>query len=79
MLKKIKRSMEKIPYPAYIFLKCTIILCDILLFTSAVLFQGTESVIGYSERMMMANLMLETPAGLLFLALIGFSIIIDNC
>jgi len=79
MLEKMKRSIEFMPRPAYIFLKNTFILCDLLLFISCVLFMNLDGVIGYGERLMLAQLMLETPSGLLLLALIGFAIIYDNC
>ncbi len=67
------------PRPAYIFLKNTFILCDLILFASSILYIDTGNVIGYGKRMMLANLMLETPSGLLLIALIGFAIIYDNC
>ena len=79
MLKKMKRSIELMPRPAYIFLKNSFILCDIILLISGILFINTGDVIGYGKRMMMAQLMLETPSGLLLIALIGFAIIYDNC
>ena len=79
MLKKLKRSIELMPRPAYIFLKNSFILCDIILLISSILFINTGAVIGYGKRMMMAQLMLETPSGLLIIALIGFAIIYDNC
>ncbi len=79
MLKKMKRSIEIMPRPAYIFLKNTFILCDLLLFISCILFMNLDEAIGYGERLMLAQLMLETPSGLLLLALIGFAIIYDNC
>ena len=79
MLKKMKRSIELMPRPAYIFLKNSFILCDIILLISGILFINTGDVIGYGKRMMMAQLMLETPSGILLIALIGFAIIYDNC
>ena len=79
MLKKMKRSIEIMPRPAYIFLKNTFILCDLLLFVSCILFMNLDGAIGYGERLMLAQFMLETPSGLLLLALIGFAIIYDNC
>ena len=74
-----KRSIELMPRPAYIFLKNSFILCDIILLISGILFINTGDVIGYGKRMMFAQLMLETPSGLLLIALIGFAIIYDNC
>ena len=74
-----KRSIELMPRPAYIFLKNSFILCDIILLISGILFINTGDVIGYGKRMMMAQLMLETPSGILLIALIGFAIIYDNC
>ena len=79
MLKKMKRSIELMPRPAYIFLKNSFILCDLILFISSILFINNGDVIGYGKRMMLAQLMLETPSGLLLLTLIGFAIIYDNC
>ncbi len=67
------------PRPAYIFIKNAFILCDILLFISFMLFISIDGVIGIGERMMMAQLMLETPSGILLLALIGFAFIYDHC
>ena len=74
-----KRSIELMPRPAYIFLKNSFILCDLILFISSILFINNGDVIGYGKRMMLAQLMLETPSGLLLLTLIGFAIIYDNC
>lgn len=79
MFKIIKRSIEDMPRPAYIFTRNTFILCDIILFISFTLFMNIESAVGYSERIMLARLMLETPSGLLLLGLVGFAIIYDNC
>ncbi len=79
MLKKMKRSIEHMPRPAYIFIKNTFILCDVILFISFVLYMNIDSAVGYCERVMLAQLMLETPSGLLLLGLIGFALIYDNC
>ena len=79
MLKKMKRSIELMPRPAYIFLKITFILCDLILLNSSLLFLNNDEIIGYGKRLMLARLSLETPSGLLLIALIGFAIIYDNC
>ena len=79
MFKIMKRSIEDMPRPAYIFIKNTFILCDVILFISFVLFMTIECAVGYSEKIMLARLMLETPSGLLLLGLIGFALIYDNC
>ena len=79
MLKKLKRSIELMPHPAYIFIRNTFILCDVLLFVSFIMFMNLGSAVGYSERLMLAQLMLETPSGLLLMGLIGFALIYDNC
>ena len=79
MLKKMKRSIELMPRPAYIFLKFTLMLCDVILLISSLLFLNNNEIIGYGKHMMLAQLTLEIPSGILLIALIGFAIIYDNC
>lgn len=78
MFKKMKRSIEYMPRPAYIFIKITFILCDIMLFISFAMFMSADKAIGYGEKIMLAQLMLETPPGILLLSLLGFAFIYDH-
>ena len=79
MFKKIKRSIEEMPRPAYIFLKNSRMFSDILLFFSSLLYLSPPDFPHHYERIRMAKFMLETPAGILILTLIGFAIILDRC
>lgn len=74
MLKKLKRSIEEMPRPAYIFLKNVLVLCCIMLLASLLLF-----IAGGAERMKLAVLMLETPAAVLLIAIVGLAFILDRC
>ena len=78
MLKKIKRSIDEMPRPAYIFLKNVLMLCCIMLSASLLLFAGDNGIESY-ERIKLAYLMLESPAGLLLLSLVGLAFILDRC
>lgn len=79
MLKKFKRSIEMMPRPAYIFFKNVLLLCVIMLASSLLLFSTAGSGIESYEKIKLAVLMLETPAGVLLLAIIGLAFILDHC
>lgn len=72
--KKLKRSIEQMPRPAYIFLKITLMLCCAMLMLSLALFH-VES----REAQNLARLFLENPAGVLLLGGIGVCFILDHC
>lgn len=78
MLKRIKRSIQRMPRSAYIFLKNSLILCDTMLFSSLVLFMSSNGMVESFERTKMAQLMLESPVGVLLLTLIGLVFILDR-
>lgn len=78
MLRKIKRSINSMPRCAYIFLKNVLRLCCIMLMSSLLLFCGSSVSYEQYERMKLAVLFLETPAGLLLLGIIGTAIFIDR-
>ncbi len=78
MLKKLKRSIETMPRPAYIFLKNSLMLCDIMLVSSLLLFISADAGISTYERGKLAVLMLESPAGILLLTAIGLAFILDR-
>ena len=75
MRKKIRRSIEEMPRPAYIFLKFLLVLALLMLAASALLFAlGTT----LSQRHL-AVLLLESPAGVLLLGLFGLALLLDCC
>ena len=78
MLKKIKRSIETMPRPAYIFLKNSLLLCCVMLGASLLLFLSGSGAIEDYAKMKMALLMLENPAGILLLTGIGLAFILDR-
>lgn len=77
MLDKIKRSIEMMPRPAYIFLKNCLLLCCIMLACSLLLFLSSNGYADY-EKYKLAVLMLESPAGILLLTAIGLAMILDR-
>ena len=78
MLKKIKRSIEMMPRPAYIFLKNSLMLCCLMLGSSLLLFLSCSGSIDDYTKTKLALLMLENPAGILLLTVIGLAIILDR-
>ena len=64
------------PRPAYIFLKWILILTVLMLSTSCLLFAlgGRELPLQH-----LAVLLLESPAGVLLLGLLGLAILLDRC
>jgi len=66
------------PRAAYILLKNTLVLCDVMLISSLCLFISSESAVSSYEKTKLAWLTLETPSGLLLLALLGFILILDR-
>lgn len=73
-LKKLKRSIEQMPRPAYTFLKITLMLCCVMLMLSLALFHAESR-----EAQNLAQLFLESPAGVLLLGGIGVCFILDHC
>ncbi|MGN1003165.1 MAG: hypothetical protein ACI4PC_10410 [Oscillospiraceae bacterium] len=73
-IKKLKRSIEQMPRPAYIFLKLTLMLCCAMLALSLVLYGS-----GSREARNLALLFLESPAGVLLLGGIGVCFMLDRC
>ena len=75
-MKKITRSIETMPRPAYIFLKNLLRAVAAMLLASCLLFQtaGTDVC-----RMHLAVLLLENPAGVLLLGAIGLAFLLDRC
>ena len=78
MIKKLRRSIEEMPRPAYIFLKNVLMLCCVILLCSLLLYLGAESNIADYDRLKLAALMLETPSSILIISLICFVIILDR-
>ena len=78
MLEKIKRSIEEMPRPAYIFLIHVLRLCCLMLGGSLLLFLSAADCDTY-ERIKLAYLLLETPSGILLVSVIGFAFLIDRC
>ena len=74
MLKKLKRSIEQMPRPAYIFLKSLLALAALMLAASALLFAlGRELSAQH-----LAVQLLETPAGVLLLGALGLALLLDR-
>ena len=75
MRKKIRRSIEEMPRPAYIFLKYLLALVLTMLSVSMLLFAlGTTR-----SQQHLAVLLLESPAGVLLLGLFGLALLLDRC
>ena len=74
-LRKLKRSIETMPRPAYIFLKCLLLTAAAMLTASLALHltAGTDLC-----RMHLAALLLESPAGLLLLGAFGLAFLLDR-
>ena len=74
-LQKLKRSIEEMPRPAYIFLKYLLRLAAGMLLASLALHltAGTDPA-----RAHLAALLLESPAGLLLLGALGLALLLDR-
>lgn len=76
--KKIKMSIEKMPRPAYIFLKTVLSISAFMLLASALLFTAGDALTSpHTEHM--AQLLLENPAGVLLVGAVGLAFILDRC
>lgn len=78
MLEKLKRSIEEMPRPAYIFLKNILLLSCVLLACSLALFLSPDKGAGAYERTKLAWILLESPAGILLLGVVGLAFILDR-
>ena len=74
-LEKLRQSIEKMPRPAYIFLKTVLALCAGMLLLSAGLFAWGG---GRRDLLHLAQLLLESPAGLLLLCAVGLAALLDR-
>ncbi len=74
-LQKLKRSIEEMPRPAYIFLKCLLRLTAGMLAASLWLHLTAGSNLALSH---LAALLLEAPAGLLLLGALGLAFLLDR-
>ncbi len=72
--KRLRRSIEGMPRPAYIFLRAALALAAGMLLCSCLLFAlgGT----GHTGRL--AVLLLESPAGVLLLSALGLAFLLDR-
>ena len=73
MGKKLRRSIEEMPRPAYIFLKWLLVLASAMLTVSGVLF-----ALGDEHNLHLAVLLLETPAGVLLLGTVLLAYLLDH-
>ena len=75
-LRKLKRSIETMPRPAYIFLKYLLRVAAAILCASCLLFltAGKDPA-----RLHLAVLLLENPAGMLLLGAFGLAFLLDRC
>lgn len=76
-MKKLKRSIDSMPRCAYIFLKNVLRLSCIMLAVSLLLHFSADNVIDDWEKMKLAVLFLENPAGILLAGIVGTAILID--
>jgi len=76
--KKLKRSIEKMPRPAYIFLKSVLSISAAMLFCSLALFVLNAGEAA-TELEHLAQVLLESPAGVLLLGAVGLAFILDRC
>ncbi|MBE6914372.1 MAG: hypothetical protein E7472_05495 [Ruminococcaceae bacterium] len=74
---KIKRSIESMPRPAYIFFRAVLALAAAMLLGSLLMFAATPA---HSRALRhLAVLFLENPAGVLLVGLIGLAFLLDRC
>ena len=74
-LRKLRRSIEEMPRPAYIFLKYLLILAAAMLSGSCLLYLvcGRDPALEH-----LAALLCEAPAGVLLLGVIGLALLLDR-
>ena len=78
-IKKLKRSIEEMPRPAYIFLRWLLILCCGMLALSLALFILRAGFFPRSRQIYhLAVLLLENPAGVLLMGAMGLAFILDR-
>ncbi len=75
MLPKLRRSIETMPRPAYIFLKYLLMTAALMLSASLALFLTAGA---NRQRAHLAVLFLESPAGLLLLGALGLAFLLDR-
>ena len=73
---KLRRWLETMPRPAYIFLKHLLRAAAALLFASLLLFLTAGRDLA---RQHLAVVLLETPAGMLLLGAFGLAFLLDRC
>jgi hypothetical protein len=74
-LEKLKRSIETMPRPAYIFLKYLLLCAAAMLSASLALFLSAGQDL---HRAHLAALLLESPAGMLLLGAFGLAFLLDR-
>ena len=74
-LKKLKRSIEAMPRPAYIFLKYLLLAAAAMLSASLTLFLTAGASL---RRAHLAVLLLEAPAGMLLLGALALPFLLDR-
>lgn len=77
-LKRLVRGIENMPRPAYIFLRTVLLVCCAMLFASFVMFVAHEQYPADHTLYKTAILLLENPAGVLLLGLIGLGFLLDR-
>ena len=74
MLNKLKRSIETMPRPAYIFLKAVLLIAAMMLAVSCLLFAFGREL----SQLRLAQQLLESPAGVLLLGAVGLAFLLDR-
>ena len=74
-LKKLKRSIEAMPRPAYIFLKYLLLGAAAMLSASLALFLWAGSSLHWAH---LAVVLLEAPAGMLLLGALALAFLLDR-
>ena len=78
-IRKLKRSIETMPRPAYILLKALLMLCCLMLALSLALFWLHRSFFPRERELYhLALLLLENPAGLLLAGGVGVCFMLDR-
>lgn len=77
-LRRLVQGIENMPRPAYIFLRTVLLVCCAMLFASFVLFVLYEQRPVDRALYKTAVLLLENPAGVLLLGLIGLGFLLDR-
>ncbi len=75
-LQKLKRSIEAMPRPAYIFLKLLLCAAAAVLSASLLLFLTAGADL---PRAHLAVQLLEAPAGMLLLGILALAFLLDRC